>query len=110
MGAFITCFVVCIILCIFGMNNMKGDISSLHDYHRKNVKPEDVKPFGRQVGLGTIITGVSVAVMGAFTYLAVLTNTEAFTVVGMVLMFVGLIVGMGMAFYAMKKYNGGIFG
>ena len=38
-----------------GVQNMKGNISSLHRYHRKRVTEEDRIPFGRKVGLGSII-------------------------------------------------------
>lgn len=110
MGASITCIIVGLIVCFFAIRNMKGDISSLHSYHRNNVKEEDVKEFGKMVGLGTLIVGVSVVLMGIFQVLSLLLNIEALVMVGTVVMFVGLIVGIVIAFYAMKKYNGGIFG
>ena len=44
-----------IILCVIGILNMKGNISSLHSYHRNNIKEEDIKPFGKLVCLGTVL-------------------------------------------------------
>lgn len=88
---------------------MRGDISSLHSYHRSRVSEEDVKPFGKMVGLGTLICGISVIVYSAFLFVGIKTSVEIYTIVGSALMIVGLIVGMALSFYAMKKYNGGIF-
>ena len=97
------------LICFFGIRNMMGDISSLHSYHRSRVKDEDVKPFGKLVGLGTLLCGVAVLLMSAFSLVASLTGIETFVLVGTVLMIIMLIVGCIIAFSAMKKYNGGIF-
>jgi hypothetical protein len=86
-----------------------GDISSLHDYHRKRVSPEDVKPFGRLVGIGNLIMGVSVILMGVFSLVGGLYADESIVLLGTVIMAVGIVVGCAISFYAMKKYNGGIF-
>ncbi len=94
------------ILCIvLGVSNMRGNISSLHSYHRKRVREEDRLPFGRLVGLGTVIIGASILLCN-FAYLL---KTPFFHAVGTAILVVGLIVGLGISFYAMKKYNNGIF-
>ena len=98
--------VICIVLGIF---NFKGDISSLHSYHRHRVSEQDRLAFGRLVGSGTIIIGVSVALLGVLMILTELTSTPVFAVIGGGVVIVGLGVGLGMSFYAMKKYNKGIF-
>ena len=98
--------VICIVLGIF---NFKGDISSLHSYHRHRVSEQDRLAFGKLVGSGTIIIGVSIVLLGTFMILTELTGIAVFTAVGTALMIVGLGVGLGMSFYAMKKYNKGIF-
>ena len=109
MPGFIVTLAVGILICFFGVRNMMGDISSLHSYHRSRVSPEDVKPFGKMVGLGTLICGLSVLVMSAFTVLAELSGNDSPVLIGSVILFVGLIAGCTLSFYAMKKYNGGIF-
>lgn len=103
------CIAVGVVICIIGIRNMKGDISTLHSYHRQRVKEEDVKPMGRLVGIGTIICGASVIVYSALLFATIKTELDIFTVIGTVLMLVGIAVGMAFNFYAMKKYNGGIF-
>lgn len=97
------------LVCFFGIQNMRGDISSLHSYHRNNVKPEDVKPFGKLVGIGTLIMGVSVIVMSVATLIADIYKIELIVHIGMGVMAVGMVIGMVITFYSMRKYNGGIF-
>lgn len=105
----IVTLIVGALICFFGVKNMMGDISSLHSYHRSRVKDEDVKPFGKMVGLGTLLCGVGVLIMSAFSFIASLSGIDALVIVGTALMMVGIVVGCVISFYAMKKYNGGIF-
>lgn len=55
-----------ITISILGISNMKGNISSLHWYHRQRVSPDDVMPFGKRVGLGTLIIGIAIIVFGLY--------------------------------------------
>ena len=105
----VTTAVVGLICIILGISNMKGNISSLHSYHRNRVAKDDVLPFGKLVGLGTIIIGAGVIAMGIFLFLSEFFGNETISFIGMALMAIGFIVGISMSFYAMKKYNGGIF-
>ena len=97
-----------IVIIIIGVMNMCGNISTLHHYHRKHVSKENKRPFGRMVGLGTIIMGAAVILFGALSLITYLSKMLIFKTVGVVLLIVGLIVGIVISFYAMKKYNGGI--
>ena len=105
----IVTLIVGALICFLGVRNMMGDISSLHSYHRSRVSPEDVKPFGKMVGLGTLLCGVGVLIMSAFSFIASLSGIDALVIVGTVLMMVGIVVGCVISFYAMKKYNKGVF-
>lgn len=97
-------------LCVvLGITNMKGNINSLHRYHRKRVSEEDILPFGKTVGLGTVICGCSVMALGVFMAIAEYTQKEIFVTIGSIVLIIGLIVGLGISFYAMIKYNKGIF-
>jgi len=98
------------IVCIFlGIQNMRGNINSLHSYHRKRVSEEDRLAFGKKVGLGTIIIGAGIIIFAVFTYIAEKAANEKFVIVGMGFMFIGLIIGSILSFGAMIKYNKGIF-
>jgi len=109
MPGVLICAIVGALICFFGVRNIMGDISSLHSYHRSRVSENDVKPFGKMVGIGTLIIGISVILMSLFTLVAELSKNEAFVYLGTVIMFIGIVAGCVISFYAMKKYNGGIF-
>ncbi len=106
---FIFAFLVGILCIVIGILNMKGNIEMLHSYHRKRVTEEDRLPFGKLVGKGMIIIGVGIMLFSVLSGLSVYFENDIFMIVGIVLMFIGLALGIGMAFYAMIKYNKGIF-
>ena len=109
MADFITVSGLGILVSILGIINMTGNISSLHWYHRQRVTEENRKPFGKLVGLGTLIIGLSMIVFGILSLIFEQTQLQAFVVIGVIELIVSIIVGMIVSFYAMKKYNGGIF-
>ena len=109
MAAFLIVSGLGILVSILGIINMTGNISSLHWYHRQRVTEENRKPFGKLVGLGTLIIGLSMIVFGILFLIFEQTQLQAFVVIGVIELIVSIIVGMIVSFYAMKKYNGGIF-
>lgn len=98
-----------VILIVLGVMNMKGNISSLHWYHRQRVAEEDRKPFGKLVGLGTLIIGIALVISGILFWISEVTATELWFIVGCVITVVGIVVGLVLSFYAIVKYNKGIF-
>ena len=48
-----------IFIAIIGIVNIMGNISTIHSYNRRKVREEDVPKYGRAVGTGTLIIGVS---------------------------------------------------
>ena len=109
METFITVSGLGIFISVLAIINMTGNISSLHWYHRQRVTEENRKPFGKLVGLGTLIIGLSMIVFGILFLIFEQTQLQAFVVIGVIELIVSIIVGMIVSFYAMKKYNGGIF-
>ncbi len=109
MESIIIPIIVGILICMMGIANMKGNLSTLHYYHRQRVKEEDRKPFGRLVGAGTVLIGLSLILYAGLSYMADLTQNQVYETIGTVCMVVALIVGLGASFYAMMKYNRGIF-
>ena len=98
--------IVCIVL---GITNIRGNISSLHSYHRYRVSEEDRIPFGKQVGLGTIIVGIGIIVFSILSSITLYTENNIFILVGTAFLIVGIILGLVISFRAMIKYNKGIF-
>ncbi|MBR5262981.1 MAG: hypothetical protein IKV49_04075 [Clostridia bacterium] len=109
MASFLTTFIVGVVCIVLGASNMRGNISSLHSYHRSRVAEEDVLPFGKKVGLGTIIIGVAIIINSVLSAVTLKTDNQIFITVGTVIMIIGIVVGLVIAFCAMKKYNKGIF-
>ena len=90
-----------LVIIVVGVLNAKGHISLLHSYHRKRVKEEDVLPFGKTIGFGTIIVGFTVIVAGiSELFFSGITN---------IILVVGFVPGFIVIVYALLKYNKGIF-
>lgn len=102
MGEFIIQIVIGLALIVVGIFNIKGNISLLHSYHRKRVKEEDVLPFGKRIGIGSVIIGISIIAAGILTIFN-------YTNISNVVIAIGLIIGSIIIFHAMFKYNKGIF-
>ena len=83
--------------------------AALHWYHRRRVSAEDRIPFARKIGLGTIIVGISVIIKACFQYAAEQTGNQTMDVIGTVALTVGGVIGIAIIFYALMKYNKGIF-
>ena len=90
-----------VFLFVVGILNTKGNISMLHSYHRKRVKEEDVIPFGKKIGAGSIIMGLTIIAAG-------ITDLLSLNIANIVIV-VGFIPGIVLIAYAMMKYNKGIF-
>lgn len=109
MSQWIMMLVLGILFIALGISNRKGNISSLHRYHRKRVTEENRIPFGKLVGSGTIIIGVALLVSGVLAFVEERYGNALFSQIGEWVIGTGLVVGLGLSFYAMFKYNKGIF-
>ena len=98
-----------VLIGAFGIINMKGNISSLHWYHRRRVSADDVKPFGKKEGLGTLIIGIAMIVFGLLALITYLTETELYTIIGALLLIPAAMIGLVLSLYAIIKYNKGLF-
>ena len=78
MPAFVVTAIVGIVCIVLGISNYKGNISSLHSYHRSRVSEEDRIPFGRMVGLGTIIIGAVIIVFSGMSAVTLYTDNDLF--------------------------------
>lgn len=109
MAGFIVSAIIGVICIILGISNTQGNISSLHYYHRHRVSEEERIPFGKQVGLGTIIIGVGIILFSILSAITLYTESTVFTLIGTAVLITGIVVGMIITFRAMIKYNNGIF-
>ena len=109
MAGNIVAFLVGVVCIVLGISNTRGNISSLHSYHRSRVSEEDRIPFGKQVGLGTIIVGIGIIVFSVLSSVTLYTENDIFILVGTAVLIIGIILGLVISFRAMIKYNKGIF-
>ena len=109
MQTFISTAVIGLFIVVIGIINMTGNISSLHWYHRQRVSEDNIKPYGKRIGLGTLIIGLSLIIFGVLYLIFDSTGLMFFNVIGIVLLVLGLVIGLIMSIYAMIKYNKGIF-
>ena len=90
-----------IFISVIGIVNMTGNISTIHSYNRRKVKEEDVPKYGRAVGTGTLIIGVSLIAAFVTTFWSEM--PMYFIVIP------ALVIGLGIILYAQFKNNKGIF-
>ena len=109
MLGFLVAFLVGVLCVGLGISNRKGNIESLHSYHRSRVSEEDRLPFGKQVGLGTILIGVSIMLFSVLSAVSVYMDIQILVIIGTVVMIVGMVAGSIITFAAMIKYNKGVF-
>lgn len=102
MKEFIVQIIVGLVVIVLGSFNMKGNISLLHSYHRKRVREEDKILYGKKVGLGSIIIGITIILAGLFTFFN-------YTNISNIILIIGFVIGFVLIFYAMFKYNKSIF-
>ena len=98
--------IFCIVL---GVLNTKGNIRSVHSYHRPRISQENILPFGRLVGAGMITVGASIVQFNILSIIADALKNELFSIVGGIICTVGVVVGLALNLYAIIKYNKGLF-
>ena len=84
-----------------GFVNIKGNISTIHSYNRRKVKEEDVPKYGKAVGTGTLIMGISLVLAFVASFYSELLVA--------VIILPAFIIGIGFILYGQFKYNKGIF-
>ena len=90
-----------LLISVMGIVNIKGNISTIHSYNRRKVSEEDVPKYGKAVGTGTLIIGLSL--IGA--YFTTFWN-EAITEF---IVIPAIVIGVLFILYGQIKYNHGIF-
>lgn len=88
-------------LSVLGIVNIKGNISTIHSYNRRRVKEEDVPKYGKAVGTGTLIMGISLIA----SYIITFWNNAVVSYI----IFPAMVIGLAFILYGQIKYNHGIF-
>ena len=90
-----------LLLSVMGIGNMTGDIGTIHSYNRRKIREEDIPKYGKAVGAGTLIIGVSLVI----AFIATFWKEE---LVAFILL-PAVVAGLALILYAQFKYNRGIF-
>lgn len=99
--------IVCIII---GIINKKGNISMLHSYHINNIKEGNKKPFSKLIGTGMIIVGITLVIFGALMIASIVLENDMYNNIGNIVAIIGMLIGLVICLYAIKKYNKKIIG
>ena len=91
------------LLTLMGVLNWRGNVSTIHWYHRARICPEDIPRYGRVMGAATVTIGLTVVAAG------VLEKVFALVAVSYGVLALGLAAGFGLILYGQFKYNGGLF-
>lgn len=97
--------VIGILFVGIGISNYRGNISLLHSYHRNRVKKEDEPIMGKICGIGMLVIAFSLIAQGVL----LIVDATAFDSIAMLILYVGLAIGIVLNFYAIIKYNKGVF-
>lgn len=101
--------VVGVVLLMVGISNYKGNINSIHSYHRNRLKEEDKAIFGKLMGIGSMICALGIIVAGLLSLIASLIDKQVLITVGSCVVGVSLFMGIGIMIYTTIKYNKGLF-
>ena len=104
MGVTITMLILGILLGIIGIENVKGNIASVHWYNRTRITEETRPKYGKLIGIGTLICAGSVILCAILD----LVYGELPEIGGWIVL-ISIIVSIVIMLYAQFKYNKGIF-
>ena len=106
MGVNITMLILGVLLTIIGIENVKGNIASVHWYNRRRITEETRPKYGKYVGIGTLIIAGGLILSAV---LNMLVKSNVAVLIGGVIALVTIVVGIAFMLYAQFKYNKGIF-
>ncbi|MBQ7008570.1 MAG: hypothetical protein IJN05_05060 [Ruminococcus sp.] len=95
-----------ILMVFIGIENVKGNIASIHWYNRRRITEETRPKYGKLMGIGTLV------IAGGLIFSAVLNMIVKMNIavlIGGAITLITVIVGIAFILYAQFKYNKGIF-
>ena len=96
-----TLLILGLFISAIGIANIKGNISTVHSYNRRKVTEADVPKYGKAIGTGTLIMGLSLILAFLLSLISELLTAAV--------ILPGFAVGIGFILYGQFKYNKGIF-
>lgn len=99
---FMMMLIIGLLILVIGLYTYKGNINLIHWYNRTKINKANSKQYGKFMGIGTSIIGISIILTALLQMILKLENLYYITVVGVV-------VGLIFMLYGQFKYNKGIF-
>ena len=100
--------VIIIILTVFfirnGIDNLKGNIDSVHRHNRRRITEETRPKYGKLIGIGTLICACSVILCAMLDLVC-----GELPQIGGWIALISIVVSIVIILYAQFKYNKGIF-
>lgn len=97
----ITILVLGIVISVLSIITISGNISAVHSYNRRNVSEEDIPKYGKAVGTGGLIIGLSLVI----GFIAAFWSEEIMSII----ILLAVVVGLVFIIYGQIKYNHGFF-
>lgn len=97
----ITILVLGIVISVLSIITISGNISAVHSYNRRNVSEEDIPKYGKAVGTGGLIIGLSLVI----GFVAAFWSEEIMSII----ILLAVVVGLVFIIYGQIKYNHGFF-
>ena len=93
-------FLTSVLLIVIGVSIYKGNIGLIHSYHQENVT--DKVGYGKAMGKALIGFSLPLIASGVIAFF-----TES--VVPVIVLLVGMVIGFALIIKVQNKYNGGMF-
>ena len=101
----IVILIVGITIIIMGIANIRGNLSTLHKYHTKNITEDNKPAFGKLSGIGHIIVGISLILNAILSAIATRLDIATYSTIGNIILIAGSAIGIGIILYSIIKYN-----
>lgn len=99
---FIMMLIIGILILVMGIYTYNGNINLIHWYNRTKINKSNAKQYGKFMGIGTCIIGISIVLTAILQMFLKLENLYYITIIG-------IVVGLLYMLYGQFKYNKGIF-
>lgn len=90
-----------LLFIMIGIINYRGNIKTIHYYHRHNIKPNDILKYAHLIGIAMMIIGL----FFIFSFFISFINKLLIPIIAIT----GLVIGIPLIIYAQYKYNDGFF-
>ena len=97
-------FLTAVLFGVLGVSIYRGKTNLIHDYHQTNVT--DKSAYGKSFGKAMFIISTALLLSGI---LSLWGDSEKITLIAVIVLIVGLLIGFICIFLVQKKYNNGIF-